>query len=185
MEEVIAQTDLPIRQFYPTHMNRNPHLFEAGIAYAKKGGYVDFTTSTIPKFITEGEVKCSKALKRMIDAGIDVGQITFTSDAQGSLPDFDENGELIGLKIGKVATLYQEVRDSVLEEDIPLETALRVITENPARILKLQQKGSLSKGKDADIVLLDKKDLKIQSVIARGRLMVDHGMVLVKGTFED
>ena len=46
IEQVVEKTDIPIRQFYPTHINRNPHLFEAGIAYAKQGGWVDFTTSS-------------------------------------------------------------------------------------------------------------------------------------------
>ena len=143
IEQVVENTDIPIRQFYPTHINRNPHLFEAGIEYAKKGGWVDFTTSSIPKFLEEGEVKCSVALKRMLEAGVDISQITFTSDGQASLPDFDKNGELIGLQIGQVSSLYEAVKEAILSEGIPLETAIRVITANPAAILKLKQKGGL------------------------------------------
>lgn len=181
--KVLETTDLPIRQFYPTHINRNPHLFEAGISYAKKGGWVDFTTSTIPKFLAEGEVSCSQGLKRMLDANVPIEQITFTSDGQASLPDFNEDGEMVGLKIGKVNTLFQAVKDAVHQEQIPLQTALKVITSNPATILKLQQKGELKPGKDADIVLLD-HDLSIQSVWAKGQHMVSEGKALVKGTFE-
>jgi len=105
IEQVVETTDIPIRQFYPTHINRNPHLFEAGIEYAKKGGWVDFTTSTIPKFLEEGEVKCSAGLRRMLEAGVSIRQITFTSDGQASLPDFDAAGELIGLRIGSVSSM--------------------------------------------------------------------------------
>jgi beta-aspartyl-dipeptidase (metallo-type) len=182
--EVVEKTDIPIRQFYPTHINRNPHLFEEGIRYAKKGGYVDFTTSSIPKFFAEGEVKCSIGLRRMLDADVDISQITFTSDGQASLPDFDENGELLGLKIGRVSTLYKEVRDAVLEGGIPLETALRVITQNPATILKLNQKGTIVIGKDADLVFLNKEDYTIDTVMAMGKVMVENGKAIVKGTFE-
>ncbi|MDP4169799.1 MAG: beta-aspartyl-peptidase [Bacillota bacterium] len=184
IEEVVERTDIPIRQFYPTHINRNPHLFEEGIRFAKKGGYVDFTTSTIPKFFDEGEVKCSIGLKRMLDMQIDISQITFTSDGQASLPDFDEFGELLGLKLGKVETLFQEVRAAVLEEGIPLEVALRVITQNPATILKLNKKGMISEGKDADLVLLNKEDYSINTVFALGKRMVEDGKAIVKGTFE-
>ncbi|PLR89926.1 beta-aspartyl-peptidase [Bacillus sp. T33-2] len=184
INEVVEKTDIPIRQFYPTHINRNPHLFEEGIRYAKKGGYVDFTTSSIPKFLEEGEVKCSIGLRQMLQHGVDIAQITFTSDGQASLPDFDANGELIGLKIGQVSTLYKEVRDAIVEEGVTLDQALKLITENPARILKLQQKGKLETGKDADIVLLNKEDLMISTVIARGRVMVQDGQAVVKGTFE-
>ncbi|KGP91041.1 isoaspartyl dipeptidase [Pontibacillus chungwhensis BH030062] len=183
LEEIAEGTDIPIKQFYPTHMNRNPHLFEAGIQYALKGGYVDFTTSTIPKFLEEGEVKCGRALKRMLEAEVPVEQITFTSDGQASLPDFDANGEFIGLKLGKVDTLYKAVKEAIIEEGIDLETAIRTITSNPAHILKLTHKGELSKGKDADLVLLD-EDLQVDTVFALGRLMVEGKEAIVKGTFE-
>ncbi|MGE6755130.1 beta-aspartyl-peptidase [Rossellomorea sp. NPDC071047] len=184
LEEVVDTTDIPIKQFYPTHINRNAHLFEAGIQYAQRGGYVDFTTSTIPQFLEDGEVKCSKALKRMLDAGVPVEQITYTSDGQASLPNFDGDGELIGLQIGQVSSLYREVKDAVLVEGIPLETAIKVITSNPAKILKLKQKGHVEVEKDADLVLLDKDTLEVNSVFAKGKLMVEKGEAIVKGTFE-
>jgi beta-aspartyl-dipeptidase (metallo-type) len=183
IEEVVENTDIPIRQFYPTHINRNPHLFEAGIEYAKKGGWVDFTTSSIPKFLEEGEVKCSVGLKRMLEAGVDISQITFTSDGQASLPDFDQNGELIGLQIGQVSSLYNAVKEAVVTEGIPLDAAIRVITANPATVLKLSQKGRIETGRDADLVLLD-KDLEIDTVIAMGKVMVENKVPLVRGTFE-
>ncbi|MDG5471997.1 beta-aspartyl-peptidase [Jeotgalibacillus sp. ET6] len=184
IEKVVETTDIPIKQFYPTHINRNPHLFEAGIAYAKKGGYVDFTTSSIPKFFEEGEVKCSEALKRMLEQGVDGSLITFTSDGQASLPDFNEQGEFLGLQLGKVTTLYPEVRDAILKEGVAIEDAVRVITENPAAILKLSQKGQIKEGKDADLVLLDKDTLEIDTVISLGQVMVKNGEAVVKGTFE-
>ncbi|ALC91973.1 isoaspartyl dipeptidase [Bacillus sp. FJAT-18017] len=184
IDEVVEKTDIPIRQFQPTHINRSQHLFEAGIRFAKKGGYVDFTTSSVPKFFDEGEVKCSVGLRRMLDQHIDISQITFTSDGQASLPDFDEFGELLGLKIGKVSTLYQEVRDAIVQEGIPIEVALRVITQNPAAILKLNRKGMVAEGRDADLVLLDKEDMSIRDVFALGQMMVQDGKPLVKGTFE-
>jgi beta-aspartyl-dipeptidase (metallo-type) len=185
IEEVVEKTDIPIRQFHPTHINRNPHLFEKGIEYAKKGGYVDFTTSSIPKFLEEGEVKCSLGLRKMLDQGVDISQITFTSDGQASLPDFNNEGELIGLKIGKVSSLFKEVRDAIQQEGVSISKALRVITQNPAAILKLHQKGRIEAGKDADLVLLNKDDLTIKTVIALGKLMVEDGVAVVKGTFED
>lgn len=184
LEEIVAKTNIPIRHFHPTHINRNEELFEAGIQYALKGGYVDFTTSTIPQFLEEGEVKCSKGLRMMLDRGVPIGNITFSSDGQASLPFFDENGEYAGLRVGKVASLHMEVQAAVLEEGIPLEDALRVITSNPAQVLKLTQKGMIQQGKDADIVLLEKDSLNIHSVVAKGQLMVENGVPIVKGTFE-
>ncbi|RXT06235.1 beta-aspartyl-peptidase [Ammoniphilus sp. CFH 90114] len=184
LEEITQTTELPYKQFIPTHINRNPYLFEAGISYAKKGGFVDFTTSTTKKFLVEGEVKCSKGLKRMLEEGVDIKQISFTSDGQASLPDFNEHGELVGLQIGKVTSLYQEVRDAIVNEGVAIEQAIRVITANPADLLKLTSKGYIKEGRDADLVLINKRDLSIDTVIARGQVMVQHGDVKVKGTFE-
>ncbi|MBH0170458.1 beta-aspartyl-peptidase [Fictibacillus sp. 18YEL24] len=184
IEEVVDTTDLPLSQFYPTHINRNSYLFEAGIEFAKKGGIVDFTTSTTKQFLEEGEVKCSIGLKRMLDAGVAIEQITFTSDAQGSLPAFNEFGEFTGLRIGRVNSLFVEVRDAVQTEGVPLHEALQTITSNPARVLKLKQKGRLQEGLDADLVMLN-EDLSIDSVIANGQVMVREGEAVIKGTFEE
>lgn len=184
LEEIAERTEIPIKQFLPTHMNRNLKLFRKAIEYAKKGGNVDFTTSSVEKFLEEGEVKCSRALKIMLEEGVPIENITFSSDGQGSLPEFDENGECVGLQVGKVTSLFKEVRDAILDEGIRIEDAIKVITSNPANILKLNKKGYLKENYDADIVLLDKERLEIDTVIAMGKVMVENKVVKVKGTFE-
>jgi beta-aspartyl-dipeptidase (metallo-type) len=184
LRRILAETEIPPHQFLPTHVNRNPSLFEEGTAYALKGGYVDFTTSTVAAFLEAGEVRPSAGLRRMLDAGVDPGHITFTSDGQGSLPVFDEGGHIAGLGVGKVTSLFQEVRRAVQEEGVPLETALQVVTANPARLYKLAGKGHLAPGMDADIVLLDPRDLTVHTVVAKGRLLMKAGKPLAKGTFE-
>ena len=184
LRRILAETELSATQMWPTHINRNPRLFEEGIAYAKGGGFVDFTTSTLASYLRDGEIPCSKALRRMLEAGVDPGHITFTSDGQGSLPDWDPKGRLQDISVGRVTSLFPAVRQAVQEEGIALETALRVITANPARILKLKTKGRLAPGMDADVVLLDPRDLQVRSVIAKGRLLMKHGKALTKGMFE-
>ena len=184
IERTVHETEIPIGQFVPTHMNRNPYLFKRGIEFAKQGGRVDFTTSTDPVFIEEGEVKCSRALKELLNSGVPVERITFSSDGQGSLPAFDENGRLKGLKVGTSSSLWPEVRDAVISEHIPAETAVRVITSNPADIYRLPRKGRIAPGHDADITFVDRGTLEIRHVISRGRVMVKDGEVIVKGTFE-
>jgi beta-aspartyl-dipeptidase (metallo-type) len=184
LEEVIKKTDIPIRQFLPTHINRNRELFEAGIEHAKRGGYVDFTTSSIAKFLEQGETKCSVGLKEMLNQGVPIGQITFSSDGQASLPEFDENGEFIGLQLGRVTSLYKEVKDAILNEGLQPPDALKVITENPAKVLRLTSKGTLEVGKDADLVILNDSSFEVESVIALGQKMMWNKKLLVKGTFE-
>jgi beta-aspartyl-dipeptidase (metallo-type) len=183
LEQVVETTDIPIKTFHPTHINRTEELFEAGIAYAKKGGNIDFTTSTIPQFLEEGEVKCSTGLKRALEGGVPVERITFTSDGQASLPAFNASGEFEGLQIGSVASLYKEVRDAIVEDGVPISDAIKVITKNPASLLKLSQKGEIAVEKDADLVIVD-SDFQIDTVFARGCKMVEGQECLIKGTFE-
>lgn len=183
--EIAEKTDIPMHHFHPTHINRNAELFEEGIRYTEIGGYVDLTTSTIPHFLEEGEVKCSKGLRLMLERDVSINQITFSSDGQASLPYFNEDGDFAGLQVGRVSSLFKEVRSSVLDEGIPLESALQVITSNPARILKLKNKGEIKEEKDADLVLLDKEKLTIDTVIAKGKVMVEGGVPIIKGTFEN
>ncbi|MFJ5622566.1 beta-aspartyl-peptidase [Peribacillus loiseleuriae] len=185
IEEVVEKTELPISQFYPTHINRNPHLFEAGIKFAQKGGYIDFTTSTVQQFLDDGEVKASKALKQALDAGVEPTRITFTSDGQASLPNFDGAGNLLGLNVGKCMSLYKAVVDAIIEDGVSIEDAVRVVTENPASILKLAGKGRIEAKKDADLILLNKETYKIDTVFAMGQKMIENGEAIVKGTFEN
>ncbi|SER93229.1 beta-aspartyl-peptidase [Salipaludibacillus aurantiacus] len=183
IEKVIETTDIPISQFWPTHINRSLPLLERGIEYAKKGGYVDFTTSSLDDE-KGSDLKCSKGLKRMLEAGVPIEQITFTSDGQGSLPQFNKHGNFTGLGIGRVSSLFSEVKDAFMSEGLPLEQVLKTVTDNPARILKLADKGTVSEGKDADAVLIDKKTFTIDSVLARGEWLMKDSVQRVKGTFE-
>ncbi len=184
LRQIVDRTELPYRQFTPTHINRNPDLFKEGVEYALEGGLIDFTTSTTPVFLAEGEVKCSKALKHCLDRGVQADQITFSSDGQGSLPIFNADNEMTGLGVGSCASLFPEVRDAVQQEGVPLETAIRVITSSPAQTYGLSPKGQIAAGYDADLVLLDPADMSIQTVLAMGQIMVQDGQVTVHGTFE-
>jgi beta-aspartyl-dipeptidase (metallo-type) len=183
LEKITDTTEIPIKQFIPTHMNRNSELFQRGIQYAKRGGLVDFTTSTTPLFLEEGEVKCSKGLRIRLDNGIPVQNISFSSDGQGSLPYFNDKGEYLGLQVGRITSLFKEVVDAILEEKVSIEDAISVITSSPAHNLKLNNKGHIKEGKDADLVILD-SDLNIDTVIALGQIMIQDKEIKVKGTFE-
>lgn len=180
---LINETEIPANQIIPTHMGRSRELFEAGINHAKAGGQIDLTTSSDPQHLEEGEVRAGEGLKKLLDAGVDIEKITFSSDGNGSMPLFDENGELKGLGICSVESLFNEVKEAI-KLGVPLEKAIRVITSNVANVLKLSHKGFISTGKDADIILLDKKNLDINSVISRGNILMDNKKLLVKGTFE-
>lgn len=182
--KIIEETEIPATQLLPTHINRGDKLFKIGIDYVKKGGFIDLTTSSDPEHLEPGELMASEALAKIVEEGIDIDHITFTSDGNGSMPIFDDSGKLSGVGICEVSTLYNSVRESVKKYNIPLEKAIKVITSNVAELLKLDNKGKIEKNKDADLVIIDEKTLEIDTVIAKGKVVVKEGKCIVKGTFE-
>lgn len=72
---------------------------------------------------------------------------------------------------GSVATADRLVRTMVRSADVPLPEAIQMITSTPARILGVaDKKGSLLKGKDADLVLFD-ADINISMTIIKGEII--------------
>lgn len=185
LKRVLEETEIPVTQFLPTHINRNTSLFEDCVTYAKAGGYIDFTGSDDAALMElEGEVSFGKGLKRLLQEGVSLNQYTLSSDGQGSLPIFNEKKEFVGLGVGKATCLIKGIKECVFEQQINLEHALRALTSNPARILKLKNKGRLAAGYDADLCILN-KDLDVVGVIAKGKVMVQDKKPLVYGVFED
>lgn len=182
--QAVAGTELKLKQFYPTHMNRNRRVFEAGLEFAGKGGVIDFTTSTTDFDLKHGEVAAAAALAEALAFGIKPMQLTLSSDGNASLPIYNDEGELLGLQVGRVQSLYQAAREAVQKHQVPIAEAICSITAAPAAVLGLKQKGRLAAQLDADLVLLRRDDLAIDTVIAKGKLLVHQGKALVKGTFE-
>jgi len=72
---------------------------------------------------------------------------------------------------GSLATMDILVRTMVKKANIPLEDAVRMASETPARLIGVSdRKGALSKGKDADIVILD-KELNVRCVWSMGKVV--------------
>ncbi len=70
---------------------------------------------------------------------------------------------------GSIATMDRLIRTCVLKAKIPMEDVARMASETPARIMGVyDRKGSISHGKDADIMIFD-KDIILTNVIQMGR----------------
>ena len=186
IRRVIHDTEIPASQFLPTHVNRNEALFEECLDFAAEGGTIDFTgNEDIDYWETIcDEVRVCRGIRRLLERGISSDRFTISSDGQGSMPVFNAQGKYQGIGVGKASCLLKEVRECVQKEDIPLETAIKGITCNPASILKLDGKGRIKEGFDADICLLEEGTLKLNTVIAKGQVMVKDGEQKVFGTFE-
>ena len=69
---------------------------------------------------------------------------------------------------GSIATTNVLVRVCTKRAGIALPSAVKMITEVPARIMKLENKGFVKSGYDADLVIFD-DDINIKYTIVNGK----------------
>lgn len=74
-----------------------------------------------------------------------------------------------GTIAGSATNLMDCMRTAVLKMEIPLESAIKCATINPAKAIgEDKEYGSIKVGKYADLVLLDKETLALKNVISHG-----------------
>jgi N-acetylglucosamine-6-phosphate deacetylase len=95
------------------------------------------------------------------------GQPVIVEDGVAKLPDRSAFA-------GSVATADRLVRVMHLSGGAPLPETVRMITSTPARIMGIDKtKGSLTNGKDADIVIFD-ENINIKTVIINGKIILNN-----------
>jgi len=176
--DALEKSAIPVTIFRPTHVNRNPKLLEEAYKYVEMGGYIDLTCG-----IT-GQNTPAECIAEAEKRHLPLSHITISSDGQGSWSDYDEQGNLVEMGVSSVESVYKEFKTMVQSYDMKIEEALVYITSNVADALGLtKQKGRIQEGVDADVVLLNEK-LEIDTVIAKGNVMMKNKEVLIKGTYE-
>jgi N-acetylglucosamine-6-phosphate deacetylase len=97
------------------------------------------------------------------------GQQVIIEDGVAKLPDRSAFA-------GSVATADLLVRNMVRMAGIPLPEAVQMMTASPARIMGIaSQKGTLEKGKDADLVIFN-EDIEVSRTIVGGRTVFTAGI---------
>ena len=170
--EIVEEAYLPIKHFRPTHLDCNP---KAALRFMELGGWADFTAEPS---------KTDELYDVIQKAGIE--HLTVSSDSNGSIPVWNEaRDQVVAVKVGGMDPLYEIIRNLVVDFNVPMETAIQLITSNVARALELYpEKGTVRPGSHADMVLLD-ENLHIDTVMAMGKLMMKDTQLLVKGAFEE
>lgn len=177
---VLDHSDVSPKNLLPTHMLRTPELMADGVRLVKRGGYIDCTAGSTPDELIQN----GKLLVELLQTeGVSADHITMSSDAFGSQPRFDENGECIGLTYASPKYLHQTIQ-YLVAHGIPLEEALKLLTTTPAYLLaKKGVKGCVSEGADADLLVLD-DSLNIFGLFSRGKEALWDNKVILKGRFE-
>lgn len=89
------------------------------------------------------------------------GQSVIVKDGSARLSD--------GQLAGSVLTLNLAIKNFFESTDYPLNKIVNMVSINPAKVIGFEnQKGSIEKGKDADIILFD-KEISIKSVFIEGK----------------
>lgn len=169
--DILDQTDIPIKTFQPTHVNRNPALLQQAIGFAKRGGTIDITCDS-----TEGVYQ---ALMKIKEEGVCMDQVTLSSDGQGSWSKYDAQGNLLQIGVSDVDTIYKQVVYLVQQKNWSLEEALALGCCNVAKALELYpKKGVIQEGSDADLLLWN-QDLCLDTVIAQGHILMKDGKLQI------
>ena len=163
------------------------HLFNAMPAFTHREpgvvGAVSDSEHVMAEIICDG-VHIHPSMVRAVFKMMGADRMIFISDSMRATGMPDGQYTLGGLDVkvrgnratlvsdgalaGSVTNLADCMRTAVKKMGIPLETAIACATKNPAISLGIyDERGSISVGKKADIVLLD-KDLTLKTVIKDG-----------------
>lgn len=163
------------------------HLYNAmnGISHRAPGPVIAAADDTC----CEAELICDNvhihpAVVRNTFKMFGVDRIIFISDTMmaAGLPDglYELGGQPVivkgnhatledGTLAGSNTNLMECMRTAVREMKIPLEDAVKCAAVNPAKSIGIYEEyGSLTPGKTANVVLLDKETLEVKKVILRG-----------------
>lgn len=178
---VLDHSDVPAKNLLPTHMLRTPELMDAGVELVKRGGYIDCTAGSDDQEVENQAVKLFDLLHR---DGMNMDHVTMSSDAFGSQPRFNAEGECVGLTYASPKYLHKTIQ-ILVRMGMPFEQALKLLTTTPAVLLgKEGKKGCVAAGADADLLILD-ENLEITSLLAKGKVALWEKELRMKGRFEE
>jgi len=170
--KLLESTSLPISMFRPTHVNK---IYEDAVKFANLGGMIDFTVN-----LKESSIK---QLIRALDL-CPIENITISSDGNGSLPEWNENNDLIGMKVSSSQNILKLVQELVNNETLDVADVLSLWTKNAAKSIGMYpKKGTLQPYSDADLNIFD-NDFSLVHVMAKGQWMIKDNTIQKYGIFE-
>jgi beta-aspartyl-dipeptidase (metallo-type) len=160
LRELIDDFAIKPEWLYPTHIERSAELMNEAIDLARRGAHVD---------IDVVEQDLARWARYYVEHGGPLEQLTVSSDADSSTPDI----------------LFAQLRGLACDHGFSIEQMARMGSANAARALRLERKGRVAAGCDADLLILERASLDIRHVIAGGRVVVRDGACLVRERFVD
>jgi beta-aspartyl-dipeptidase (metallo-type) len=143
---------------YATHVNRTPELLSDAAKISRRGVWVDMDTE---------QDGLGGHVRSFLDQGGRHDRLSISSDADGNAP----------------WRIWQQLTAAVRDDGFSLEEMLPLATAHPAEALKLEGKGRLEPGRDADVLVVRRESLEIVDVIAKGRVLFRRGKLVVRERF--
>jgi beta-aspartyl-dipeptidase (metallo-type) len=187
VREAIADAEVPARIYHPTHVNRLKRLFDEACGLVLEGCHIDLTAFPVNEDSSDDQsvdkgYGIVEAVTRYIDKNLPIEKLTVSSDGGGCLPEFDQQGVLLKLDFARCQSLPIALGE-LLAAGVDTEQAISFFTKNAAQLYRLQGKGIIAVGADADLVALDDQ-FQVSDVMCRGVWHKKSGRQLKKGLFE-
>ena len=150
------------------------------IAALERGAEVELITDNVHihpavvrfTFHTFGDDHVILIADSMMACGLPDGQYSLGGQAVTVCGPRATLTEHPGTIAGSATCLYDCMKRAVLEMGVPLESAVRAASENPAKSIGIDNDyGSLAAGRYGNVILAD-KDLNIRTVIQKGTRIV-------------
>jgi beta-aspartyl-dipeptidase (metallo-type) len=157
-------------------------LLSEAIEFMNMGGFIDLTAGENPDPQDNGHLSIASSIQLCQEKGVSLSHITVSSDSNGSMPVFDNQGNLVGLTIATQKSLLDNFRYLIEKNIVAVEDAIKLFSTNPATFYKFTKKGEIRPGGDADLLCFD-KDYNLSDIFAMGNSMMVEGKLVAKGTF--
>jgi beta-aspartyl-dipeptidase (metallo-type) len=158
LHQLMDDFHTPPHCIYASHVERNKKLMRDAITLTRAGCFVDLDTA--------GE-DISEHICFYFDNDAEPEHLTLSSDAGQTSP----------------SNLLQQIRSSRERGCIEFPRLLALVTRNTAKVLKLEKKGELAAGKEADVLVFDADSLELREVIARGKRLFREGRLDFKESY--
>lgn len=172
----LIEQGIPQHHFSPTHVARTHKLFADAVQFALKGGHIDITSGGSCAFESPAD-----AVVTALEAGVSHKQLTLSSDGNGSLPVFNDKGEIVLITAANVDGNLKLLPE-LIKKGVSIEQVFAMVTRNVAQSLGIR-KGTIEVGADADVCILD-DDMGLHSMMSMGQIFIEDRQQIVFGNFE-
>ena len=152
----------------PTHVTRKFEVFESCLKFLEYGGQIDITAGS-DSDAAQNSCGSVDGLEIIYKKYGSLDRVSMTSDGNGSMPVWDEFGNMIGMGKGSSKVLLADLKKAAQRGVIPFEEVLRTMTTTPAANYGLKNSaGTITENGAANFAVLD-ENLDLAMTILNGK----------------